>query len=286
MSPRHRQASEKKLAALAKARAALVKKHTCECCGCEDPAHGLQKHSEYRIYDTPRDGVMHRYCISCRLYFRWIETRQQIEQELHTLFAEHTPFYLIDLETTGKLEERHCQVVEIAVVNQDGQLVYHSFCKPDIAMPGSATEVSSITDAQLADAPPFTQIWPSLLNVLTLTEIPVYAWNADFDRQALLLTAKRFQLPVPTAVSDKTRWRCAMRLHARWYGEWSNGKNDYRWQPLEWACTALEIEGSEHHRAVSDAQNTLHVLQAIGSRSGKYAPPADMPHHERYYYGE
>ncbi len=148
MSPRRR-ATEKQLAALAKARAALAKKHTCERCGCEDPASGLQKHSDYRIYDTLRDGVKHRYCISCRIYFRWIDTRQQVEQELHTLFAEHTPFYLIDTETTSKLESRHCQVVEIAVVNQDGQVVYHSLCKPDIAMPAKASEVNGLTDAVL-----------------------------------------------------------------------------------------------------------------------------------------
>jgi len=283
MSP-HRQATEKQLAALTKARAALARKHTCERCGCEDPTHGLQKHSEYCIYDTPRDGVVHRYCISCRLYFRWIDTRQQIEQELHTLFAEHTPFYLIDLETTSKLESRHCQVVEIAVVNQDGQVVYHSLCKPDIAMPSSATEVSGLTDAQLAGAPPFTQIWPSLVQLLASTDVSVYTWNADFDREVFLLTAKRLGLAVPAAISDKTRWRCAMKLHARWYGEWSNGKNGYRYQPLEWVCTELGIEESEHHRAVSDAQNILRVLRAIADRAGgKYPLPKEMPYHQRYY---
>jgi hypothetical protein len=95
----HRKATKKQLAALTKARAALAKKHTCERCGCEDPSRGLQKHSEGRIYDTLRDGVKHRYCISCRIYFRWIDTRRQVEQELHTLFAEHTPFYLIDTDS-------------------------------------------------------------------------------------------------------------------------------------------------------------------------------------------
>lgn len=282
MSP-HRQATEKQLAALTKARAALAKKHTCERCGCEDSARGLQKHSDGRIYDTLRNGEKHRYCISCRIYFRWIDTRQQIEQELYTLFTEHTPFYVIDTETTGKLESRHCQVVEIAVVNQDGQVMYHSLCKPDIAMPRSATEVSGITDAQLEAAPTFTQVWPSLVQLLTSTDVPVYTWNADFDREALLLTAKRYDLSVPAAISSKTRWRCAMKLHARWYGEWSNGKNDYRYQTLQWACTELEIEESEHHRAIGDTQNTLRVLRAIGSRAGKYPPPSDMPYFQRYY---
>lgn len=283
MSPRRRQASEKQLASLAKARAALAKKHTCERCGSEDPARGLQKHSDYRIYDTLRDGEMHRYCISCRIYFRWIDARLQIEAQLQALFEQRTPFLLLDTETTGKLEHRGFQIVEVAIVNQDGQVLYQSLCKPDIAMPSSAAEVSGITDAQLASAPTFTQIWPSLVQMLASTEAPIYTWNADFDRQALLLTAKRFQLPVPAAISDKNRWRCAMKLHARWYGEWSNGKNDYRYQSLEWACTELGIEEGGYHRAIGDALNALRVLRAIGSRAGKYPPPADMPYFQRSY---
>ena len=282
MSP-HRQATEKQLAALTKARAALAKKHTCERCGCEDPARGLQKHSDSRIYDTLRDGVKHRYCISCRIYFRWIDARQEIEAQLQALFDQRTPFLLLDTETTGKLEHRGFQIVEIAILDQDGQVRYHSLVKPDIAMPSEASEISGLTDTQLADAPTFTQIWPTVAQVLTSTDVPIYTWNADFDQKALLLTAKRFGLPVPTAVSSKTRWRCAMKLHARWYGEWSNGKNDYRYQSLEWACTELEIEESEHHRAVGDALNALRVLRAIGSRAGRYPPPADMPSFQRYY---
>lgn len=283
MSPRHRQATEKQLAALTRARAALAKKHTCERCGCEDPARGLHKHSDYRIYDTLRDGEKHRYCVSCRIYFRWIDARQEIEAQLQALFEQRTPFLVLDTETTGKLEHRGFQVVEIAIPDQDGQVRYHSLVKPDIAMPSEASEISGITDAQLEAAPTFSQIWPSLVQLLASTDVPIYTWNTDFDRQALLLTAKRFQLPVPAAISDKTRWRCAMKLHARWYGEWSNGKNDYRYQPLEWACTELGIEEGGYHRALGDAQNALRVLRAIAARAGKYRPPNDVPYFQRYY---
>jgi len=167
-------------------------------------------------------------------------------------------------------------------MNQDGQVLYQSLCKPDIVMPSEASEISGLTDAQLADAPTFTRIWSSLVQLLTSTDVPVYSWNADFDRQALRLSAKRFQLPVPPAISDKNRWFCAMNLHARWYGEWSNGKNDYRYQPLEWACTELGIEEGGYQRAVGDAQNTLRVLRAIAARAGKHPPPADMSSFQRY----
>jgi DNA polymerase-3 subunit epsilon len=279
----HRQATEKQLAALSKAREALVKKHTCERCSWEDPARGLQKHSDDRIYNTTRDGVTHRYCISCRIYFRWTDTRQQIEQDLHTLFAEHTQFYVLDTETTGKLESQNGQIVEIAILDQDGQVVYHTLCKPDSAMPASVSEINGLTDDVLAEAPSFAQIWPDLMQVLTANDTPIYVWNTDFDRPMLLKTAQRFQLPVPETISNKKRWRCAMKLHARWYGEWSNGKDDYRWQPLQWACTDLEIEGDDWHRAIGDAQHTLGVMQAIAKRDGKYPPPEEMPYHQRYY---
>ncbi len=162
-------------------------------------------------------------------------------------------------------------------------MLYHSLCKPDIPMPAKARELNGLTDAVLAAAPPFAQIWPDLVDVLTATEVPIYSWNADFDREALRLSAKRFGLPVPTAISDRNRWRCAMKLHARWYGEWSNGKNDYRYQPLAWAATSLGIEEGGYHRAIGDALNALRVLRAIGSRAGKYPPPADMPSFQRYY---
>lgn len=278
-----RQPTERQLAALAKAREALIKKHTCERCGDEDPARGLQRQSQDRICDTLHDGVMLRTCISCRIYYHWLDTRARIEQELHTLFAEKTPFYLIDTETTDKLESKNCQAVEIGIIDQDGKEIFHSLCKPDIPMPTAASEIHGITDDQLVAAPIFAEIWPKLVELLTSSTVPIYAWNADFDRQMLHKSAKRFQLDIPDTLRDPNRWRCAMRLHARWYGEWSNGKNDYRWQPLEWACSELEIQDSGRHRAIDDAQNALKVLRGIAERAGKYPPPQDMPRFS--YYG-
>lgn len=280
----HRPATDKQRAALVKARAALLKKHTCERCGAYDLSCGLQKKSEDRMHRVLHDGVTHRVCISCWIYYRWLDIRRRVEQQLHALFAEHTLFYIVDTETTGTLLHRNSQIVEIAIVNQDGEMVYHALCKPDIEMPRSATEVNGLTDDDLADTLPFAQIWPDMVRVLTSTNIPPYAWSTDFDREMLLRTAKRFHLPIPEALSDKKRWCCAMKLHARWYGEWSNSKDDYRWQSLQWACTDLEIETSGHHRAVSDAQNTLRVMQALADRaSEEYPMPTEMPYHDRYY---
>jgi len=140
--------TERQAAALVKARAALHRKHTCERCGDDDPSCGLQNHSDARIFTLLQENVPHRYCISCLHYFKWLDIREGIEQRLHTLFAERTPFFILDTETTGLLESRTCQIVEVALIDQDGQVVYHALCKPDIAMPASATEVNGIILAQ------------------------------------------------------------------------------------------------------------------------------------------
>jgi len=70
-----------------------------------------------------------------------------------------------------------------------------------------------------------------------------------------------------------------MKLHARWYGEWSNGRNAYRSQSLAWACMDLEIrENEQQHRALGDVQNTLRVLRALAGRAdGNHPLPTEMP---------
>lgn len=283
MNGRKRKPTSLQLAALVKAREALIKKHTCEHCGDEDPSRGLNRESQDRIYTVRRDGVEHRYCISCKIYFRWLEKRLEIEQQLVELFTQKQSFWLLDFETTGKLEAPHCQIVEVAIIDQDGKLIFHRLCRPDIPMPESISELHGITDELLLNEPTFVQIWPEMEALLTSTSLPIYAWNAEFDRAALLKTAQHFQLQVPEQLRDKQRWRDAMSIFSRWYGEWSNKYSTYRWQKLNWACDELEIEMPEAHRALADALSALKVMRAIAEQAGKYPPPAEMPYHQRYY---
>jgi DNA polymerase-3 subunit epsilon len=283
VSVRKRKPTPLQLAALAKAREALIKKHTCERCGDEDPSRGLQPDSQDRIYTVRRDGVEHRYCISCKIYFRWLEKRLEIERQLVDLFTQKQPFWLLDFETTEKLEAPHCQIVEVAIIDQDGRQIFHRLCRPDTPMPERISEIHGITDELLLNEPTFPQIWPELEALLTSNSLPLYTWNADFDRAVLLKTARRFQLQVPAQVQDKQRWQCAMKQHAAWYGEWSNGRNTYRWQTLGWACEELGIETPEAHRALADAFNALNVMRAIAEQAGKYPPPEEMPSNQRFY---
>jgi len=78
-------------------------------------------------------------------------------------FAETFRDYTtIDLETTGKDPET-CQVVEIAAVRvRRGQPVeeFSSLVNPAVPIPADATRTHGITDADVAGAPAFADVWP------------------------------------------------------------------------------------------------------------------------------
>lgn len=80
-------------------------------------------------------------------------------------FAETFRDYTtIDLETTGK-DPGTCHVVEIAAVRvRRGQPVeeFTSLVKPPVPIPADATRTHGITDAEVAGAPTFDEVWPKL----------------------------------------------------------------------------------------------------------------------------
>lgn len=74
-------------------------------------------------------------------------------------FSSYVSF---DLETTGT-DVQTCEIVEIgAALVEQGRVVdtFHSLVRPDGPVPSSATEVHGYTDADLAAAPRFAEVWP------------------------------------------------------------------------------------------------------------------------------
>lgn len=74
-------------------------------------------------------------------------------------FSSYVTF---DLETTGT-DVQTCEIVEIgAALVEQGRVVetFHSLVRPDGPVPASATEVHGYTDADLAAAPRFAEVWP------------------------------------------------------------------------------------------------------------------------------
>lgn len=85
---------------------------------------------------------------------------QMLEMESSSSFRDFTA---IDTETTGT-DVGSAEVIEIAAVRvRDGRIVdrWSSLVKPRVAVPAAASAVHGITDAELAGAPGFAEVWPA-----------------------------------------------------------------------------------------------------------------------------
>ncbi len=262
-------------AAIAKMRAALVVKYTCERCGWYDDSHGQHRYNQISTLKVGEE--QRRYCSGCSDYLIWIHDRHVIEHNMCVWLESEKapPFLVLDTETTGLPDHEGFQVVEVAAVDTTGAVLFHSLVKPDIPMPASASEVHGLTDADLADAPSFTEIWPQLAELLRTYEL--WCYNAGFDRAAILTSAERFKVDIPKRVASSKRWHCLMLEFARYHGEYSDYWGGDKWQDLYTACYELEVKGSDYHRARGDALNALGVMQALAARGGNSPAPEERP---------
>ncbi|RAQ97482.1 3'-5' exonuclease [Thermogemmatispora tikiterensis] len=96
--------------------------------------------------------------------------------------------------------------------------------------------------------------WDRLIRLLEGKEA-IWGYNADFDRLALVASARRYQLTLPTWLVAAERWRCAMSLYREWMGwDWDVS--------LERACAHEGIPAG-WHTAELDARSTLALLRVL-----------------------
>lgn len=229
-----RKPSEAQLAALEKARAAAEVAATCQGCGAKPGYRHL------------RGG----YCPECRVRRSAIRTAAS--------WLADNPLFL-DTETTGL--ESGDQIVEIAVLDAQGKVLLNTLVKPTCPMSAEAAAVHGIAEAELANAPGFADIAPTLYALLENRTVVVY--NVAFDRQMIAQTARAHGLDAPPVGS----WACAMELYAEFYGVWSSYYDSYKWQSLEDAAMQCGIKALVLHRAAGDAELARRVLLYVAESS-------------------
>jgi len=110
------------------------------------------------------------------------------------------PYAAIDFEATG-FAGPDAHVVEVAVVHgvfgdaTPPRVVYTARVRPPVAIPEAATAVHGITDADVADAPTFAEIWPALREAIR--GCILVAYNAPADRTFLATELERLGLECP-----------------------------------------------------------------------------------------
>lgn len=188
------------------------------------------------------------------------DTRRAL-QAIARDWLRRRPLYL-DTETTGLGPSD--EVIEIAVIDHDGTPLIDQRVRPAAPIPLAATRVHGISDADVANAPPFAAIAAELARLLHQRTLVIY--NAAYDLRLLAQSARRHACRRP---ADSAH--CAMQLYAAFYGDWNPTRHDYRWQKLADAAAQMGLAIDEPlHSARADAVLTRRLLQAI-------AEPEDSP---------
>jgi DNA polymerase-3 subunit epsilon len=163
----------------------------------------------------------------------------------------------LDTETTGLGLE--AEIVDIAVVAADGQVLLNTTVRPNGRIPTEASRVHGIHDADVVNAPSWPIVHNALCRILAGRRTIVY--NAEFDRRIVEGCCDRHGLPYPSG-----KWECAMLAFAQYRGEPNENRGGFRWHKLDVAAAAFGLAPGGH-RALGDALACRAVVWGMAGRA-------------------
>jgi DNA polymerase III subunit epsilon len=153
----------------------------------------------------------------------------------------------IDTETTGL--GPWSEVIEISVVDWQGNTLVDTLIRPSQTIPESVIWVHGITNDMVRQSPTWDEAWPTIQASLSGRYIGIY--NAEFDLRLMRQSHEQYGLAWDV---DEQRCFCIMKLYAHFH---SQG----RWQKLEAAVHQCGLTITHAHRAHADALAARGVME-------------------------
>jgi DNA polymerase-3 subunit epsilon len=153
---------------------------------------------------------------------------------------------IIDTETVGSGPS--IEVVELALGDCAGRIVFHTLVRPLYNREPRATKAQRFHAGEFSSAPEWPEVWAAVAPLLDNRLL--IAYNAAFDRRALAAMRVRHRQE-----SVERGWRCAMQLAKTSVGTKRN-------LTLSEACAHYGLEGGTH-RADADVLATYRLLRRL-----------------------
>jgi DNA polymerase-3 subunit epsilon len=162
---------------------------------------------------------------------------------------------ILDTETTG-LDDQ-AEILEIAIINAQGETVFYSRIKPVAESWPEAEKIHGISAIDLAASPTYPDIHEQIYSIINNRLVLIY--NSDYDKRIINQVCARHRLTAPRP----SAFGCVMKAYSSHLGV-------EKWQRLTAAAaqTSYPASNAPHaHSAVGDCLMTLHVLRHIAQNA-------------------
>lgn len=179
-------------------------------------------------------------------------------------YIDLDPVYF-DTETTGL--GPNAEIVDIAIVDRDGKLLFQSLVKPVYPIEAKAAEITGISDETVKNSPSILDVLSTIRS--TFRGRVVGAYNADFDFRLLhssICIAGELKKDKHVALIEFDAVFDVIRIGALYYGEWNPQFRNYKNIGLGKLAAAIGVPtDSALHRAAADAAVTAAVMAKIAA---------------------
>ncbi len=169
---------------------------------------------------------------------------------------QFNPLFL-DTETTGL--NKTDEIIEIAIVDGDGQPVLDTLVRPSQPIPLDSTAINGITADMVKGAPFWREVWPSVRS--KLAGKIVVAYNAKFDERMMRQSNERYRLPWQAS----WQFRDLLELYSKFRGDWNSFTGITKFYSLDEAGKSCQIPLPNAHRALADTLLARELLLHISS---------------------
>ena len=170
-------------------------------------------------------------------------------------------YIIIDTETTGFHPYDGDELLQISIIDTDGNVLFDEYFKPQHRTEWKeAEQVNGISPEMIADRPAISEKI-SEINAIIENSDTIIGYNTQFDIGFLKANG--------AIVPDDLETVDVMEDFAKIYGEWNSARGSYKWQKLTRAAEYYGYDWSQRaetaHNSLGDCYATLFVYNKINS---------------------
>lgn len=173
-------------------------------------------------------------------------------------------FVILDTETTGLYHGS--EIVQIAILDFMGDILLDTLVQPKNVIPVDAMNIHGITNEMVKGQPTWPDIRETVYELIKSRDVIVY--NADYDLSMLQSCDYVYGMN-DIGWQNITRWHCAMKMYAEFWGDWNDYRQSYRWQKLVAACRQQKVNVEDLHSALGDCKATFSLLTKMRSDAAR-----------------